>query len=50
MSLALSLPTRALVERANVWPMARVLVIDDDASLRYTLEAVLSDAGLTVEV
>ena len=27
----------------------RVLVIDDDASLRYTLEAVLSDAGLTVE-
>jgi two-component system response regulator AtoC len=24
-------------------------VIDDDASLRYTLEAVLSDAGLTVE-
>src|SRR3984957_13374956 len=30
--------------------MARVLVIDDDASLRYTLEAVLSDAGLAVEV
>jgi two-component system response regulator AtoC len=29
--------------------MARVLVIDDDASLRYTLEAVLSDAGLLVE-
>src|SRR5580658_929115 len=29
--------------------MARVLVIDDDASLRYTLEAVLSDAGLHVE-
>src|SRR5215472_12159960 len=29
--------------------MARVLVIDDDASLRYTLEAVLSDAGLSVE-
>src|SRR5215472_16549195 len=29
--------------------MARVLVIDDDASLRYTLEAVLSDAGLAVE-
>jgi two-component system response regulator AtoC len=29
--------------------MSRVLVIDDDASLRYTLEAVLSDAGLTVE-
>jgi two-component system response regulator AtoC len=29
--------------------MARVLVIDDDASLRYTLEAVLSDAGLIVE-
>jgi two-component system, NtrC family, response regulator AtoC len=27
----------------------RVLVIDDDASLRFTLEAVLSDAGLTVE-
>src|SRR5579859_5420238 len=30
--------------------MDRVLVIDDDASLRYTLEAVLSDAGLLVEV
>jgi two-component system response regulator AtoC len=29
--------------------MHRVLVIDDDASLRYTLEAVLSDAGLSVE-
>jgi two-component system response regulator AtoC len=29
--------------------MSRVLVIDDDASLRYTLEAVLSDAGLKVE-
>ncbi len=29
--------------------MSRVLVIDDDASLRYTLEAVLSDAGLLVE-
>ena len=29
--------------------MSRVLVIDDDASLRFTLEAVLSDAGLTVE-
>src|SRR5277367_3412882 len=29
--------------------MPRVLVIDDDASLRYTLEAVLSDAGLLVE-
>src|SRR2546421_10235279 len=29
--------------------MNRVLVIDDDASLRYTLEAVLSDAGLAVE-
>ena len=29
--------------------MSRVLVIDDDASLRYTLEAVLSDAGLSVE-
>jgi DNA-binding NtrC family response regulator len=28
----------------------RVLVIDDDASLRFTLEAVLSDAGLTVDV
>ena len=27
----------------------RVLVIDDDASLRFTLEAVLSDAGLSVE-
>ncbi len=30
--------------------MSRVLVVDDDASLRYTLEAVLSDAGLLVEV
>ncbi|HZU82231.1 MAG TPA: sigma-54 dependent transcriptional regulator [Polyangiaceae bacterium] len=29
--------------------MTRVLVIDDDASLRFTLEAVLSDAGLLVE-
>jgi two-component system response regulator AtoC len=29
--------------------MTRVLVIDDDASLRFTLEAVLSDAGMTVE-
>jgi two-component system response regulator AtoC len=29
--------------------MSRVLVIDDDAALRFTLEAVLSDAGLTVE-
>ena len=29
--------------------MSRVLVIDDDAALRYTLEAVLSDAGLQVE-
>jgi len=29
--------------------MQRVLVIDDDASLRYTLEAVLSDAGFIVE-
>ncbi len=29
--------------------MQRVLVIDDDASLRFTLEAVLSDAGLAVE-
>jgi len=29
--------------------MSRVLVIDDDASLRFTLEAVLSDAGMTVE-
>ena len=27
----------------------RVLVIDDDASLRFTLEAVLSDAGLSVD-
>src|SRR5580692_13182461 len=30
--------------------MSRVLVIDDDASLRFTLEAVLSDAGFIVEV
>jgi DNA-binding NtrC family response regulator len=30
--------------------MSQVLVIDDDASLRYTLEAVLTDGGLTVEV
>jgi len=30
-------------------PMHRVLVIDDDAALRYTLEAVLSDAGFEVE-
>jgi len=29
--------------------MSRVLVIDDDAALRFTLEAVLSDAGLIVE-
>ncbi|HEY8041417.1 MAG TPA: sigma-54 dependent transcriptional regulator [Polyangiaceae bacterium] len=29
--------------------MSRVLVLDDDASLRFTLEAVLSDAGLVVE-
>jgi two-component system response regulator AtoC len=29
--------------------MSRVLVIDDDASLRFTLEAVLSDEGLGVE-
>ena len=29
--------------------MARVLVIDDDAALRFTLEAVLGDAGLDVE-
>jgi two-component system, NtrC family, response regulator AtoC len=29
--------------------VSRVLVIDDDASLRFTLEAVLSDAGLVVE-
>jgi two-component system response regulator AtoC len=30
--------------------MARVLVIDDDGALRFTLEAVLDDAGLEVEV
>src|SRR5580700_7099723 len=29
--------------------MSRVLVIDDDASLRFTLEAVLSDAAFVVE-
>ena len=29
--------------------MSRVLVIDDDAALRFTLEAVLTDAGLSVE-
>ena len=29
--------------------MSRVLVVDDDAALRFTLEAVLSDAGLVVE-
>jgi two-component system response regulator AtoC len=29
--------------------MSRVLVIDDDASLRYTIEAVLTDAGMSVE-
>src|SRR5258708_16113347 len=29
--------------------MSRVLVIDDDESLRFTLEAVLTDAGLVVE-
>lgn len=28
--------------------MARILVIDDDAALRFTLEAVLGDAGLEV--
>lgn len=29
--------------------MARVLVIDDESSMRYTLEAVLGDAGFEVE-
>src|SRR5262245_1762142 len=28
---------------------SRVLIVDDDASIRFTLEAVLSDAGLSVE-
>ncbi len=30
--------------------MSRVLVIDDDGALRFTLQAVLDDAGLDVEV
>lgn len=30
--------------------MPRVLVIDDDSSLRFTLEAVLSDAGFSVDL
>ena len=29
--------------------MSRVIVIDDDAGLRFTLEAVLSDAGFVIE-
>ncbi len=33
----------------NAPPMTRVLVIDDDRALRFTLEAVLSDAGMHVE-
>lgn len=49
MGLAMSLRTGAVAGRVSVWPMARVLVIDDDASLRYTLEQVLGEAGLTAE-
>src|SRR5690349_7010572 len=37
-------------EQADMTAAKRVLVIDDDAALRYTLEAVLGDAGFAVEV
>ena len=38
----------AMVERVTDRISGRVLVIDDDVSLRFALEAVLGDAGLTV--
>src|SRR5262249_49884545 len=42
-------PSRRSPAHVEPLPMTRVLVIDDDAALRFTLEAVLSDAGLVVE-